>query len=77
MRQRIGQMIDSLGVTADIHEGDLYPSVIVIMKVIGADGGSGIIMETSEGCGWLDQVGMMAVASEIIRTELPIRRPEG
>lgn len=76
MRQKIGSIIDSSGVAVCLHEGDMITTVIVIAKVVTADGQVGVIMEDSEGCSWVDQLGLMTAACAIMRADSPIKRDD-
>jgi len=55
--QKIGQLLDTLGVTMCLDEGDMVTDVVVIMKVLEQDGTVNIGMTKSEhqagppGCG--------------------------
>ena len=64
----IGDIIDALGVTADIADGDLPAAVVVILKVVGDEGAAGLVVAVNEGCSWLEQLGMTEAARQIITT---------
>lgn len=64
----IGDIIDALGVTADIAERDLPAAAVVILKVVGDDGDAGLVLAVNEGCGWLEQLGMIEAARQITTT---------
>jgi hypothetical protein len=64
--RQIGDLLDSLGVTADIDDGDMVPSALVLLKAVGEDGTVGLTLAPSEGLSWLDQLGMLAAAQSIV-----------
>jgi hypothetical protein len=67
MPQQIGQLLDTLGVEQDLEDGDLISDAIVISKVVDANGHLSLGIAVSESCSWIDQLGMLTAASDIIR----------
>ncbi|MFC7906460.1 hypothetical protein ACQEV9_18220 [Streptomyces chartreusis] len=63
--QKIGQLIDGLGVEADLDEGDLVAGAFVILKVIKADGTVTLANARSEGLDWITRLGMITAAHTI------------
>lgn len=63
--QKIGQLLDSLGVTVDLDEGDLPTDAHVILKVVKADGSVSLIKAASESLDWVTTLGMLTAALEI------------
>lgn len=51
--------------TFDLEEGDLIESVIVLGKVIDAEGGQGVLI-ASAGMGTVDQMGLVECAKQIL-----------
>lgn len=66
--QQAGPIVDGLGITLELDDGDLVASAVVLAKVVTADGRTTLLIEDSEGMSWLDQLGMVAAADSIIRT---------
>jgi len=64
----LGQLVDSLGVTATLDEGELISDAIVILKVIDEDGGVGLRMRYSESLNWIERIGILRAAEQL---ELP------
>jgi hypothetical protein len=64
--QPIGPIIDGLGTTIDLDEGDLVASAFVIAKVIDADGDVSLVLASSEGLSWIEQNGLLASAQQIV-----------
>ncbi|MDT7847208.1 hypothetical protein [Streptomyces justiciae] len=62
---KIGQLIDALGVEADLDEGDLPTDAFVILKVIKADGTVSLASARSEGLDWITRLGMVTAAATI------------
>ena len=63
--QKIGQLIDSLGVQADLEDGDLPTDAFVILKVVKADGTVSLAAARSEGLDWITRLGMITAAQQI------------
>jgi len=63
--QQIGQLLDTLGVTADLDDGDMVTDAHVTLKVIKADGGVTLIKATSEALDWVTALGMLTAILEI------------
>ncbi|MEU9149197.1 hypothetical protein AB0D59_01255 [Streptomyces sp. NPDC048417] len=63
--QKIGQLIDALGVQADLDEGDLPTDAFVILKVVKADGTVSLASARSEGLDWITRLGMITAAQAI------------
>ncbi|MFE9684168.1 hypothetical protein [Streptomyces sp. NPDC006285] len=66
--QKIGQLLDSLGVEADIEEGDLVAAAFVILKVIKTDGTVSLANARSEGLDWITRLGMVTATAAIENT---------
>ncbi|MEU5946300.1 hypothetical protein ABZ793_12150 [Micromonospora sp. NPDC047465] len=65
--QPAGPILDGLGITLNLDDGDLVASAMVVAKVIREDGQATLLIEDSEGMTWLDQYGLIAAASDLIR----------
>lgn len=63
--QKIGQLLDSLGTTADLAEGDLPTDAVVLLRVVKAEGGVALIKANSESLDWITCLGMLTAALEI------------
>ncbi|AYD81692.1 hypothetical protein SEA_KROMP_91 [Streptomyces phage Kromp] len=63
--QKIGQLLDALGVEATLDEGDLPTDAFVILKVIKADGTVTLASARSEGLDWITRLGMVTAAQQI------------
>jgi hypothetical protein len=64
--QPIGPILDGLGTTIDLDDGDLVASAVVIAKVVDRDGEAALMLASSEGLSWIDQNGLIASAQQII-----------
>jgi hypothetical protein len=64
---RIGQLLDTLGVEQDLEDGDLISDAVVVTKVVDANGRVSLGIASSESCSWIDQLGMLTAASDIVR----------
>lgn len=65
--QAIGQLLDTLGVTADLDQGDLAVDALVLLKVVCTDGKVAIIVGASETLDWVSQTGLLHGAIELTR----------
>ncbi|WP_432091032.1 hypothetical protein [Streptomyces sp. NRRL F-5630] len=62
---KIGQLLDSLGVVADLDEGDMPVDAHVLLKVVKADGTVSLVKAVSESLDWISAVGMLTAALHI------------
>lgn len=67
MSQPAGPILDGLGVTFDLDEGDLVATAVVLSKVLCADGTVSMMIGTSEGSTWLEHLGLITAAADLIR----------
>jgi hypothetical protein len=63
--QKIGQIIDALGVEAELDEGDLPTDAFVILKIVKADGTVSLSSARSESLDWITRLGMITAAHQI------------
>ncbi|MBR8638605.1 hypothetical protein KEF29_03145 [Streptomyces tuirus] len=63
--QKIGQILDSLGVTIDLDEGDMPVDAHVLLKIVKADGTVSLVKGVSESLDWITTIGMLTAALEI------------
>lgn len=61
----IGDVIDGLGITATVDEGELVAGAMVLLKVIDNDGDTRLSLTHSDGLGWIERAGMLRVAERI------------
>ena len=62
----IGDILDQLGVTADLDDGDLVSSAVVVLAIlIEGDQAPRLTIATSEGIGWIQQAGLLRLAERI------------
>ncbi len=64
--QAIGPILDGLGTTIGLDQGDLVASALVIVKVIDSSGEVSLSLASSEGLSWIDQNGLLASAQQIV-----------
>lgn len=67
MEQKIGEVLDGLGITLDLDDGDLVASALVLAKVVGEDGQVSLFVGESEGLSWLEQIGLVTAAQQAIQ----------
>ncbi|MEV6854705.1 hypothetical protein AB0M89_12960 [Streptomyces microflavus] len=72
--QQIGQLLDTLGVTADLDDGDLVTDALVILKVLQPDGSIALSIGATDTRDWINQAGLLRSAIDI--SEGRIRRDE-
>ncbi|MEU0937595.1 hypothetical protein [Embleya sp. NPDC005971] len=61
-----GPILDGLGVTVDLEDGDLPAGAVVLLKVVDRDGEVSVGIADSEGSTWLDQLALVTAARDII-----------
>ncbi|MFF3998533.1 hypothetical protein ACFYX8_35155 [Streptomyces cyaneofuscatus] len=72
--QQIGQLLDTLGVTADLDVGDLVTDALAILKVLQPDGSIALSIGATDTRDWINQTGLLRAAIDI--SEGRIRRDE-
>jgi ethanolamine utilization protein EutA (predicted chaperonin) len=60
--QKIGELLDALGVTIDLDEGDMPVDAHVLLKIVKADGTVSLVKAVSESLDWITLVGMLTAA---------------
>lgn len=73
--ERIGQLLDTLGVTADLDNGDLVTDALVILKVLQPDGSIALSIGATDTRDWINQTGLLRAAIDI--TEGQFRQRDG
>lgn len=63
----IGDLLDTLGVTATLDEGDLINSAVVILSVQG-EAGTEMSLAWSDGLDWITRRGLLEEARDIERS---------
>ncbi|MFF0009590.1 hypothetical protein ACFYQT_40050 [Streptomyces tibetensis] len=64
--QPIGPILDGLGTTIDLDDGDLVASAFVIAKVVEPNGDVSLALASSDGLSWIEQNGLLASAHQIV-----------
>ena len=65
--QKIGRILDNLGVELDLGEGDLIASALVLTKIIKPDGTVTLGYAQSDGMCWIEGIGMLTAGCDIVR----------
>lgn len=60
--QPIGQLLDTLGLTAELDDDDLPSDALVVLKVVKGDGSVVIVRGSSEALDWVTGLGMLTAA---------------
>jgi hypothetical protein len=63
--QKIGQLLDALGVTIDLDEGDMVVDAHVLLKLVKDDGTVSLVKAVSESLDWITLVGMLTAALHV------------
>lgn len=66
--QPAAPILDGLGVTLDLDDGDLVANAIVLAKVVGSDGQVGLVISDDTTTTWLDQLALVTAAQDILRS---------
>lgn len=62
-------MLDSLGITLDVEDGQQVTEVLVIAKIADfSDGGTALALGVSEGLDWIAQRGLLSAAQLLLDT---------
>lgn len=61
----IGDLLDSLGVTAAIEPDTLVAGAVVLLKTVLADGRVRLSLCRSEGLSWIERAGMVHLADAL------------
>jgi len=67
--QPVGDLLDSLGVTLHLNDGDMVPDVVVVAKVVDEHGEVSVGIGISESMSWVDQLGLLTAAADIARRD--------
>lgn len=59
VEQKIGDLLDSLGVTMILAEGDMVTDALVLMKVVDGEGRVSIGVARSEALDWITRLGLL------------------
>ena len=62
--QPIGQLLDTLGVTADLDDGDLVTDALVILKVLQPDGSIAMSIGATDTRDWINLRGLLHSATD-------------
>ncbi len=65
--QPAGPILDGLGVTIDLADGDLVSDAVVIAKIVDTDGNVTVSLSSNETMSWLDQLALLVAGSDIVR----------
>ncbi len=65
--QPAGPILDGLGVTIDLADGDLVSDALIIAKIVDADGNVTVSLSSNETMSWLDQLALLVAGSDIVR----------
>lgn len=69
----MGRIIDGLGNTLELDDGDLVVSALVIAKVVDKHGDVSLALSISEALSWIDQNGLLTSAQQIVNQTKIVR----
>lgn len=73
--QKVGALLDSLGVTMDLGEDQQLVEVVVLGKVAHFDtGGTSVVLGNSEGLDWISQRGIVSAAQHVLDSADSVER---
>lgn len=70
--QPAGPIVDGLGVTIDLADGDLVADALVIAKVVDENGNVSVSVSSNPSMSWLDELGLIVAASDLVRRPAPV-----
>jgi acyl-CoA hydrolase len=73
--QPIGPILDGLGVTIDLDDGELVESALVITKLVNADGQVLLGLHGSDSMSWLEKLGLIQAAKQRV-SDAPWSEPD-
>lgn len=65
-QQKVGDLLDTRGLTLELNNGDMLTDAVLIAKVITEDGGVRVALGNTEGISWLEQLGLVTAANGIV-----------
>lgn len=73
-RTALGDVLDKMGVSADLRSGDHVTDAVVLLKVENEEGDVAVVIEHGETTSWYDQRALINAASAVVeRTDLSRR----
>ncbi|GAA1455629.1 hypothetical protein GCM10009602_70560 [Nocardiopsis tropica] len=60
--------LEALGINVDLDDGDLIASAVLITKIVKEDGSVVVGICDSDGMSWVEQLGLLAAAQQIIHS---------
>lgn len=69
MSSRIGEMLDAIGINAELDEGELICSALVLLETVGEDGETSLQVIEDESTSWVKRIGMLKVALDVALAE--------
>jgi hypothetical protein len=73
--QPIGPILDGLGITVELDDGELIESALVLAKSVSSDGSVALAVASSVGMSWLEQLGLIAAAQRVAN-DRPLEHPD-
>ena len=64
--QPIGPILDGLGVTIDLADGELVETAVVVTKIVAADGQVLLGLYGPDSMSWLEKLGLIEAAKQRI-----------
>lgn len=65
--QKIGEIMDGLGISIDLDNGDIVSDALVITKCVDKNGEVSVGIWKAEASTWFDQMALLHAASEVFR----------
>lgn len=65
-RTALGDVLDKMGVSADLGAGDHVTDAVVLLKVESEQGDVAVVIEHSENTTWYDQRALINAASAVV-----------
>lgn len=68
--ENLGQLIDALGLKAELEEGELISGAVIILETIEADGDVTMQIIEDESVSWVKRLGMLKAALEVSMADI-------
>lgn len=63
--RKVGDIADALGVELNLYEDDMVTDVLVLAKVVEADGSVRLSYCASDGMSWIERIGLLSAATKM------------
>jgi hypothetical protein len=77
VQKSVGSLLDALGITVDLDNGELVSGAVVILEVIEDDGETSLQIIEGEGTSWVHTLGMLHAALQMASSNFGHKEDHG